>query len=459
MPDYEYEYEYEHDLDRTQREFESAVHELQPEHFEIAGEEEYFAEAEAASRPYDAGSYRASSQHQSPEAEELELELAAELLEITSEEELDRFLGDVFKKVGGFVSGAVKSPVFKALGSVIKPIAKAALPIAGGALGTFVGGPAGAMIGSKLGSAAGNLLGLELEGLSAEDREFEMAKGFVRLASGAAEEVKNMRFRPGENPVHAAKAAVMRAGQRVARGEPISITENIDITTGAARRGPHAPAPGPHAPVPGPHPMVHGPHATAHGAHPAAPGWSENIDIRIDPTRPGVHARPHDPHARVHGAHPAAPGAHPAAPGAHPAAHGAHAPAPGYTEDIDITIDPSRPGAHARPHDPHARHHGLHARQHGLHPAAHAAHPAAPGAHPAAPGPHATADGWSHPGATSGTAGGAHPGAPISGPSSFDSHGAPPESHGDSYPESIPAGAKRQGTWFRRGRRIILMGV
>jgi hypothetical protein len=217
MPDYEYEYEYEHDLDRTQREFESALQELQPEHFEIPGEEEYFGETETANAPHEADSYRASSQHPSQEAEELELELAAELLEVTSEEELERFLGDVFKKVGGFVSGALKSPVFKALGGVLKPIAKAALPIAGGALGTLVGGPGGGMIGSKLATTAGNLFGLELEGMSPGDREFEVARRFVRLASGAAEEVGRMPYRQRQNPYYLAKLAAIRSGRRYFR--------------------------------------------------------------------------------------------------------------------------------------------------------------------------------------------------------------------------------------------------
>jgi hypothetical protein len=217
MPDYEYEYEYEHDLDRTQREFESALQELQPEHFEIPGEEEYFGETETANAPQEADSSRASSQHPSQEAEELELELAAELLEVTSEEELERFLGDVFKKVGGFVSGALKSPVFKALGGVLKPIAKAALPIAGGALGTLVGGPAGGMIGSKLATTAGNLFGLELEGMSPGDREFEVARRFVRLASGAAEEVGRMPYRQRQNPYYLAKLAAIRSGRRYFR--------------------------------------------------------------------------------------------------------------------------------------------------------------------------------------------------------------------------------------------------
>jgi hypothetical protein len=369
MPDYEYEYEYEHDLDRTQREFESALQELQPEHFEMPGEEEYFGEGEyfgeteAGSTPYETGSYRAGFQYPSQEAEELELELAAELLEVTSEEELDRFLGDVFKKVGGFVSSAVKSPVFKALGGVLKPIAKAALPIAGGALGTLVGGPAGGMIGSKLASAAGNLFGLELEGLSAEDREFETAKGFVRLATGAAEQVKHMHFRPGQNPEHAAKTAVMRAGQQHLGVRPGAITENIDITIDTGRPRPH-------------HHHRHAPGAQVPGAQvPGAqvPGWQAPR-----PQAPGWQA------PRPQAAGPQAP---------RPQAPGSPAPQPQAT---------------------------------------------AYGPQAAASGPHTTADGSPHPGAT---------------------NGAPPLSHGGFPPESLPAGAKRKGTWFRRGQRIILIGV
>jgi len=52
----------------------------------------------------------------------------------------------------------------------LKPLAEAALPIAGRAPGTFVCGPVGGMIGGKLASAVGRMFGLELEGLSVEDR-------------------------------------------------------------------------------------------------------------------------------------------------------------------------------------------------------------------------------------------------------------------------------------------------
>jgi hypothetical protein len=400
MPDYEYEYEYEHDLDRTQREFEAAVSELQPEHFAIPGEAEYFGEAET---PHETGAYRNGFQHPSQEAEELELELAAELLEVTSEEELDRFLGDVFKKVGGFVSGAVKSPVFKALGGVLKPIAKAALPIAGGALGTMVGGPVGGAIGSKLASAAGGLFGLELEGLSPEDREFEMAKGFVRLASGAAEEVKNMRYHPGQHPEHAAKAAVMRAGERHLGVRPEAITENIDIVVDDARPRPHEPRP--HEPRPH-EPRPHEPRPHEPRAH-----------VR-EPYAPPAHAiEPHAP--RPHAREPYAPPAHALEP---------HAPRPHARE-------PYAPPAHAlEPHAPRPQ-----APQPQV-PGRHAPRPEAPpsGPHATADGSHAPPDGLQHPAAVT---------------------GAWPVSHGDVPGEPIPAGARHRGTWFRRGHRIILVGV
>lgn len=121
-------------------------------------------------------------------SEAQEMELAAELLEVGNEAELEQFLGDLIKKAGKAVGSFVKSPVGKAIGGVLKGAAKVALPVAGGALGAYVGGPLGAKIGSNLAGMAGKALGLELEGLSQEDREFEAAKQFVRFAG---ETVKN----------------------------------------------------------------------------------------------------------------------------------------------------------------------------------------------------------------------------------------------------------------------------
>ncbi|HXH97126.1 MAG TPA: hypothetical protein VNH40_07950 [Gaiellaceae bacterium] len=121
-----------------------------------------------------------------PITEMQEAELASELLEVGSEYELEQFLGKLFKSVARGVGGFIKSPVGRALGGVLKSVAKKALPVVGGALGSMVAPGIGTAIGSKLGSMAGGLFELELEGLSPQEAEFEVAKRFVRLASLAA---------------------------------------------------------------------------------------------------------------------------------------------------------------------------------------------------------------------------------------------------------------------------------
>ena len=86
------------------------------------------------------------------------MELASEFLAVNNEQELDQFLGDLIKKAGHAIGSVVKSPVGQAIGGVLKSVAKKALPIAGGALGGFVGGPIISKIPSRtrtLGSSAG----------------------------------------------------------------------------------------------------------------------------------------------------------------------------------------------------------------------------------------------------------------------------------------------------------------
>jgi len=149
-----------------------------------------------------------------------EMELAAELLELRDEAELDRFLGNLIRNVGQAAGKFINSPAGQALGGVLKGAAKNVLPnvlpLAGGALGGLVGGPLGAKIGSGLASMAGQALGLELEGLSAEDREFEAAKQFVRFAG---ETVKNAISAPPSNSLATvAKQAAIAAAQRHAPG-------------------------------------------------------------------------------------------------------------------------------------------------------------------------------------------------------------------------------------------------
>src|ERR1700751_830039 len=128
-------------------------------------------------------------EHQSPLGEPHEMELAAELLEVSSEEELEQFLGNVMGSVQGALGRCVGSDTGQALGgllkSSLKDLTKQALPVVGQALGQWVSPQYGGEPGARIASAAGSLLGLELEGLSGEDREFDVSRQFVRFASYA----------------------------------------------------------------------------------------------------------------------------------------------------------------------------------------------------------------------------------------------------------------------------------
>ncbi len=188
-----------HDLDRTQLESEFQFGEGESFEFGNEGENEVYGE-------YSEGVFS--------EAEEMEL--ASEFLGITSEAELDQFLGKMIRAAGRTLGKFVRSPIGRALGRALKGVAKVALPVAGKALGTFVGGPVGGMIGGKLASAAGSAFGLELEGLSQEDREFEIARSFVRLAGDAARTAAQAS--PAADPVQAAQQALAAAAKKYAPG-------------------------------------------------------------------------------------------------------------------------------------------------------------------------------------------------------------------------------------------------
>jgi uncharacterized protein (DUF697 family) len=158
----------------------------------------------------------ARAEHREALSETDEIELAAELLAVRDERELDQFLGDLVSKVGRTIGSVVRSPVARALGGALKGVVRTALPLASGAVGTFVGGPLGTAIGSGLASMAGQALGLELEGLSPEDQEFEAAKRFVRLASEATK--RAAASPPSADPAAVARAAIAAAARRFAPG-------------------------------------------------------------------------------------------------------------------------------------------------------------------------------------------------------------------------------------------------
>src|SRR5262245_32098856 len=145
-----------------------------------------------------------------------ELDLAAELLAVRDEQELDQFLRNLIRKVDRTAGSVVRSPLGPALGRVLKCAIKTALPRPGDALGTLAGGPLGAAIGRGLASIAGRALGVELEGLSREDQEFEAARRFVRFASEAVKHAASTAS--VDDPIAAAWAAATAAAQRYAPG-------------------------------------------------------------------------------------------------------------------------------------------------------------------------------------------------------------------------------------------------
>jgi hypothetical protein len=153
----------------------------------------------------------------SDEAEAEVAELAAELLEITSEEELEEFLGKLASSVVRGAKNFMKSGVGKAVGGALKSIAKTALPAVGGALGSFLLPGVGTAIGARLGSMAGGLLEVgEAEALGEAEAEFEAAQRYVRFARAA---YANASRAPRNTPPRSvARAATVTAARRYAPG-------------------------------------------------------------------------------------------------------------------------------------------------------------------------------------------------------------------------------------------------
>ncbi|WP_158219653.1 hypothetical protein [Ideonella sp. A 288] len=147
-----------------------------------------------------------------PFSEAEEHELAMELLSVASEDELDQFLGKLFKGAwkGLRKVGSAVGRIAKPLGGALKGLAKQALPFVGGALGSLIPIPGvGTAIGTALGSTVANALEAEFGALEAEDMEFESARRFVRIAGSAAR--RAAAAAPGADPLAAVRAALQAA--------------------------------------------------------------------------------------------------------------------------------------------------------------------------------------------------------------------------------------------------------
>jgi hypothetical protein len=183
-----------HDIDRTQMEYAAEMPGFEAEQFEYQGE------------------WATEGGIVLSEAEEYEL--ASELLGVSTEAELDQFLGGLIKKVAKNAGRLFRGPVGQAVGGVLKGVAKKALPLAGGALDAM--GPLGAKIGGGVAAATSDAPAVEGEAWAQEDQEFEGAKQFVRLAANT---VKKAAAAPASaDPRAVAKSAAVGAVRQLAPG-------------------------------------------------------------------------------------------------------------------------------------------------------------------------------------------------------------------------------------------------
>lgn len=146
--------------------------------------------------------------------ENLPMAFGAGLLEVGNDAELDHFLAELVSFVAA--DHPVAAPLGKSLRRVLGRAARHLLPIGSAdALATYTHD---AQADSKI--RAARIFGLELEGLSPEDTEFEIAQQFIRLASDT---IRNAVDRSGQTSQAGslearAEAALQQAARHYAPG-------------------------------------------------------------------------------------------------------------------------------------------------------------------------------------------------------------------------------------------------
>jgi hypothetical protein len=153
-----------------------------------------------------------------------EMELASQFLEVASEEELEEFLGDLWNRTKAAASGAYDAAGRAYNSDLVQRHVIPALKSAGRTFGPGLAGKAadrllpgsGRVVEPVAQWAADRWLKEELEGLSAEDREFEIARRYIRFAIDALQRALEAPPRVPQ-PV-AAQIAVAEAARTHAPG-------------------------------------------------------------------------------------------------------------------------------------------------------------------------------------------------------------------------------------------------
>ena len=140
-----------------------------------------------------------------------ELALASEVLELSSEEELEQFLGDLWDATKAAASSAYNSDVVQAAIPGLKAVGTAVLPKAAGWLADRYAPGTGGIASAGVQAAVDQWLKEELEGLSGEDREFEVARRYVRFVDDALRRAAQV---PDRVPPPVAAQVVLRDAAR-----------------------------------------------------------------------------------------------------------------------------------------------------------------------------------------------------------------------------------------------------
>lgn len=146
-----------------------------------------------------------------------EMELAASLLEARDEAELDRFLGKLIARAGRAAGQAINRPTTQVLAGALRAAANEALPLLRPVAGRVRGARVALGHPAQSAEEAGYYFGLELEGLSGEDQEFELARSFVRFAGDAARHAAHAA-RQVASPQGAVRKGVLQAARHHAPG-------------------------------------------------------------------------------------------------------------------------------------------------------------------------------------------------------------------------------------------------
>jgi hypothetical protein len=171
---------------------------------------------------------------QSPFTEAEEMGLAVELLEVTSEAELEQFIGNLLEKAWRGIK-PVTSGIIRPLAGVFKTVVKTALPFTATVTDTYFG-PAGGAIAGKLASLVSQALEAETAATAVGDRDLEKCRQIVQMAGKAAHAAASAPA--GTSPITVAQKVLAASAQEKLAKQPATVSKARSGATAATAASP-----------------------------------------------------------------------------------------------------------------------------------------------------------------------------------------------------------------------------